>query len=244
MRTSILQPLTDLVEINERQEAIISLVENEIVLNDLREALKKFPDTDNFISSLVRKENSLDPKSGEDLIHRALTLKKIIGKVQIISQVLKNLTGLSPFLVSIQEVLSDDKVGKLEDLISDVINEDILYSDKTNLQHHQRFYAVKSTNNSLLEVARRTLKETQSDIYEYVEIWSKQIDLQIEIKYQSKRGYYLSISRSALGERSMEGLCSQFKVRRNEVTFTTMDLIKLNGRVKESMTELLLASQE
>ena len=97
---------------------------------------------------------------------------------------------------------------------------------------------------SLLEVARRTLKETQSDIYEYVEIWSKQIDLQIEIKYQSKRGYFLSTSRSALGERSMEGLCSQFKVRRNEVTFTTMDLIKLNGRVKESMTEVLLASQE
>lgn len=243
LRSCILQPLTDLVEINERQEAIQCLIEHEIFMNDLREALKIFPDIDNFIGGLVRKENSLDPKSGENLIHKALILKKIIDRVKVISSVLENLSGLNPYLVSISEVLCDNEVSKFEDLISEVINEDIFYSERTNLQHHQRFYAVKSINNSLLEVARRTLKETQSDIYEYVEIWSSQIDLQVEIKYHNKRGYYLSISKSILGERSMEGICSQFKMRRNEVTFTTMDLIKLNGRVKESITEVLLASQ-
>lgn len=95
----------------------------------------------------------------------------------------------------------------------------------------------------LLEVARRTLKEIQSDIYEYVEAWSIQINLPVEIKYQSKRGYYLSVRNSDLGDRSLDGICSQYKRGRTEVTFTTMDLIKLNGRVKESMTEVLLASQ-
>ena len=245
MRTSVLQPLTDLVEINERQEGIQVLLEHETEMRELGEALKKFPDVDNFISGLVRRENSLDPKFGEDLIHRALTLKKTLTKSKQLETTLKSLTGTtSVFLSSISEVLVDEEISVLEGLIDQVINEDISYSEKTNVQHHQRFYAVKSTNsNSLIEVARRTLKEIQSDIYEYVDTWSKQIELPVEIKYQSKRGYYLSVKNSVLGERSLEGICSQYKRGRTEVTFTTMDLIKLNGRVKESMTEVLLASQ-
>lgn len=243
LRSSILQPLTDVVAINERQEAIHALLEHELEMQDLRDAMKKFPDVDNFISKLVRKENSLDPKSGEDLIHQALTLKNIIRKAKNLEGTLKNIADCS-FLSSIIEVLKDDGISILERSIDEVINEDISYSEKTNVQHHQRFYAVKSCNsNSLIEVARRTLKEIQSDIYEYVETWSKQIDLTVEIKYQSKRGYYLSISNSALGDRSLEGICSQYKRGRTEITFTTMDLIKLNGRVKESMIEVLLASQ-
>ncbi len=103
---------------------------------------------------------------------------------------------------------------------------------------------MKSESDSLLEVARRTLKETQSDIYEYVAAWSQQIDLQIDIKYQTKRGYYLSVSKSTLGGRSIESICNNYRESRTEVTFTTMDLLKLNARVKESMTEILLASQQ
>lgn len=245
MRTSVLQPLTDLIEINERQEAIQTLLEHESELQDLRESLKRFPDIDNFLSSLVRRENRLDSKCGEDLIHRAMTLKNIIGKVKGLEN---NLTttlkqGGCTFLASISEVLGDEGILELDEMISAVISEDVSYSEKTNIQHHQRFYAVKSTSNGLLEVARRTLKEIQSDIYEYVDTWSKQIELAVDIKYQSKRGYYLSVSNAVLGERSLEGICSQYKRGRSEVTFTTMDLIKLNGRVKESMTEVLLASQ-
>lgn len=243
MRTSLLQPLTDLIEINERQEAIQVLIDRESELQDLRESLKNFPDIDNFISNLVRRENGLDPKKGEDLIHRALSFKKIIGRVKVIEGTLRSISQGSTFLSSIAEVLSDQDICTFDEMISDVINEDVSYSEKTNIQHHQRFYAVKSTSNGLLEVARRTLKEIQSDIYEYVDTWSQQIDLAVDIKYQSKRGYYLSVSNAVLGDRSLEGICSQYKRGRSEVTFTTMDLIKLNGRVKESMTEVLLASQ-
>lgn len=243
MRTSVLQPLADLIEINERQAAIQVLIEHEIEMQDLREAMRKFPDVDNFISKLVRREYSLDPKNGEDLIHRALTLKSIIRKVKNLEGTLKRIASGS-LLSSIVEVLGDEGISVLEASIDEVINEDISYTDMKNVQHHQRFYAVKSCNSSsLIEVSRRTLTEIQSDIYEYVETWSKQIDLPVEIKYQSKRGYYLSVTNSVLGDRSLEGICSQYKRGRTEVTFTTMDLIKLNGRIKESMTEVLLASQ-
>lgn len=245
LRTSILQPLTDLIEINDRQEAIQVLLENEGELQELGEAMKQFPDIDNFISKLVRRENALDAKSGEDLIHRALVLKKIICKARTLGRALKRVKNNSNLLLSVEGTLGGDEMQVLEGLIDEVINEDVAYSEKTgNLQHHQRFYAVKSsTGNSLLEVARRTLKEIQSDIFEYVEVWSRQINLAVEIKYQSKRGYFLSVSRAVLGDRSLEGICSQYKRGRNETTFTTMDLIKLNGRVKESMSEVLLASQ-
>lgn len=246
MRTSLLQPLTDLIEINERQEAIQLLLEHEVELQELRDALKRFPDIDNFISNLVRRKNSLDPKCGEDLIHRALLLKKILGKTRNLLGTLRRLDPQGSTLISsIIETLNDEGIETISRKIEQVINEDISYSEKTSLQHHQRFYAVKSNDSttSLLEVARRTLKEIQSDIYEYVEAWSSQIDLPVDIKYQSKRGYYLSVRNRDLGDRSLDGICSQYKQGRSEVTFTTMDLIKLNGRVKESMTEVLLASQ-
>ena len=243
MRTSVLQPLTDLIEINERQEAIQTLLEHESELQDLREHMKNFPDIDNFISSLVRRETGHDPKIGEDLIHRGLTLKRIIGKVKDIEGSLKTLRQKSTYMSSISEVIGDEEIQSIEEMISEVINEDVSYSEKTNIQHHQRFYAVKSASNGLLEVARRTLKEIQSDIYEYVDTWSRQIDLVVDIKYQAKRGYYLIVSNTILGERSLDGICSQYKRGRSNVTFTTMDLLKLNGRVKESMTEVLLASQ-
>jgi DNA mismatch repair ATPase MutS len=104
MRTSVLQPLADLIEINERQAAIQVLIEHEIEMQDLREAMIKFPDVDNFISKLVRRENSLDPKNGEDLIHRALTLKSIIRKVKNLEGTLKRIASGS-LLSSIVEVL-------------------------------------------------------------------------------------------------------------------------------------------
>lgn len=129
-------------------------------------------------------------------------------------------------------------------LIDYFINDDLNYSEKLTIQQHQRFFAIKSESDSLLEVARRTLKETQSDIYEYVAAWSQQVDLQIDIKYQAKRSYYLSVGKAALGGRSIESICNNYRESRTEVTFTTMDLLKLNARIKESMTEILLASQQ
>lgn len=244
LRTSILQPLTDLIEINERQEAIQLLLEKESELQLLRDALQKIPDVDKFISKLIRKENFLDPKSGDELIHNTLQLKSIFSSLRVIERVIKENFMNSPCIAFLTEIIQNSRLSAIEICISDLINEDISYCNvKSNLHHHQRLQAVKSTNNSLLEVSRRTLKETQSDIYEYVEDWTAQIDLVMDIKYQTKRGYYLSVSKAALGDRSIEGICSQWRKGKNEITFTTMDLIKLNGRVKESMTEVLLASQ-
>jgi DNA mismatch repair protein MSH4 len=204
LRTSILQPLTDLIEINERQEAIQLLLEKESELQLLRDALQKIPDVDKFISKLIRKENFLDPKSGDELIHNTLQLKSIFSSLRVIERVIKENFMNSPCIAFLTEIIQNSRLSAIEICISDLINEDISYCNvKSNLHHHQRLQAVKSTNNSLLEVSRRTLKETQSDIYEYVEDWTAQIDLVMDIKYQTKRGYYLSVSKAALGDRSI-----------------------------------------
>lgn len=140
--------------------------------------------------------------------------------------------------------MSCEELDNLLQIIDGYLNEDIAYSRKATIQQHQRYFAVKSDSSSLLEVARRTLKETQSDLYEYVEAWSKQIELPIDIKYQPKRGYYLSITKTALGDRSIDSIATNFREGRNEITFTTMDILKLNNRIKESMSEILVASQQ
>lgn len=140
--------------------------------------------------------------------------------------------------------MSGQELDDLLQIIDGYLNEDIAYSNRATIQQHQRYFAVKSDSNSLLEVARRTLKETQSDLYEYVEAWSKQIELPIDIKYQAKRGYYLSITKAALGNCSIDTIATNFREGRNEITFTTMEILKLNNRIKESMSEILTASQK
>ncbi len=55
------------------------------------------------------------------------------------------------------------------ELINEFINEDIVYNESNLKNSHQlKLFAIKSSSNcSLLDVARQTLKETQDDIYEY-----------------------------------------------------------------------------
>lgn len=97
LRSNILQPLTDLVEIKERQEAISLLIDREGDLQSLRDAIRNIPDIDRFISNIVRKENSLDPKSGDDMIHNALQLKSILKGVLAIECVLKATYWIVPY---------------------------------------------------------------------------------------------------------------------------------------------------
>ena len=242
----MLQPLSDWGEINARQDAIQLLLEQESEFQELGELLKNFPDLDNLISKLVRRDNLLDPKCGEEMIHRILMLKVIIRKAKSIDQCLGTLNSRCrrEYFQSINDALNESGLDEIWGLIEDIIDEDVIYSGKSSVQHYQRLFAVKgSRGDSLLEVARRTMKEIQADIYEYVEVWSQQLGISVDIRYQSKRGYYMSVKLKALGDRSIEEICTHYKRGKDEVTFTTMDLIKLNGRVRESMSEVLMASQ-
>lgn len=100
---NILQPLTSFVEIAHRQDSIQVLMEREERLMELQMAIDNLPDIDNFISSLIRRENQLSARRGEDLVHRVLLLKKMLQKTGQLASVLVHVND-TPYLSDIFRV--------------------------------------------------------------------------------------------------------------------------------------------
>lgn len=125
--------------------------------------------------------------------------------------------------------------------LSAVLSDDCLSKRKLHLSQTTRTNAIKSGVDVLLDVARKTLAETTDDIYEYIEGLSKSLDLPLKLKYSPERCFYLHAQRSPVG--LPESLIVQ-KTTKDMSHCTTLELLKLNQRIKESLEEVFLISDK
>jgi DNA mismatch repair protein MSH4 len=82
-----------------------------------------------------------------------------------------------------------------------------------------------------LDVARQTYKEATEDVHTLVEEISKEYDLQLELRFESGRGYYLRLPSSDLEDRSLPAVFVNVVKRKRFVEMTTLELMKRNLKV-------------
>ncbi|RIA80970.1 muts domain V-domain-containing protein [Glomus cerebriforme] len=142
------------------------------------------------------------------------------------------------------ELLTDPRLEIFEERINDVINEDITYAKSPLALRNQRCYAVKAGFNGLLDVARQTYKETVNDLNEIIDQYREQYQIPIKTQFSSTTGFYLSITTEQLEDKQLPLVYINVKKRRKTLTFTTLEVMKKNTKINDSLTEVYLMSDK
>ncbi|CAG8564813.1 6493_t:CDS:10, partial [Scutellospora calospora] len=205
-------------------------------------ALKPFQDIDHLITALIQVPQKPSVKHAEQSINNVIMLKHTLKLIEKLKEALSGCKN--SLLCAIHKLLSDPRLPVFEERINEVINEDITYQKSSLGLRNQRCYAVKAGFNGLLDVARQTYKETVNDIYEKVEQYNKQYDIPLKIQFSPTTGFYLSTSADNLAERQLPLVFINVSKKKKAFTFTTLELMKKNTKINDSLTEVYLMSDK
>lgn len=136
---------------------------------DLRNELARLVDIDALITSLVRiRQSKIAGIIAESRIHQAMNAARLLVSVDRISELLGGC-----MMGAFQEITHDPSMNAIKEEVS-VLNPDtvVTYSTCSALMPQQRCQAIKVGCSALLDVARKKLDESISDITEYIDACS------------------------------------------------------------------------
>ncbi|KAG9718799.1 hypothetical protein KCU73_g14982, partial [Aureobasidium melanogenum] len=179
LRSNVLQPLTDQQTLETRYDALQELSTREDMFFATRAALKTILDADKILTQLIIIPTKPSLQSSEQSVNQSVMLKEI------------------------RRNCTPSNIDPIKELIDEFVNEDITYAKQPLELRNQRTYAVKSGVNGLLDVARQTYKEANMDVHELVDELQETHKLQLDLKYDSARQYYLRLNASELEDRNL-----------------------------------------
>ena len=246
LRSSILQPFTDVPTLTARQDAIEELMQDEARFHALENALSGGPDVDRLVSSLVKMRDVLLVEQTSPMLKDVLEAKSLIAKIGKIATVLE--TCQSSLLQTVKESLSDPLLEELQQIINIMLNDDLTldqFGTGDMLKHSQILQAVRADGNGLLAVARQSYSEISEDINDLVEMYSREYDFAILQVFDKKSGHFiLQTCAEHIEPNLLPSVFINGSKRGKKTKFTSVDLIKLNERLSESTQEILILSHE
>ncbi|KAI8580090.1 hypothetical protein K450DRAFT_280310 [Umbelopsis ramanniana AG] len=123
-------------------------------------------------------------------------------------------------------------------LITESIEEDAGYQKSALGMRHQRCYAVKTGLCGMLDVARQTYREAVNDIYDLVASYCEETSLNIKAQFSEKNGFYLSLPVDATARDELQEQFISVIQKKRQLHFTSIELLQLNYRVSESLSEI------
>ncbi|KAJ2117624.1 MutS protein msh4 [Coemansia sp. RSA 922] len=242
LRSSILQPSTDLNTIYARQSAVLEILDNEETFFFLSANLAAIPDIDAAITSLIRMPVASTAKQAGLAISNVLRFKHILQSARAIA------AGITfePRSCLLQEtigVLTDSRTTDLLAHIHSVIREDLTFEKSAQMTRSQRCHAVKDGVNGFLDVSRAIFDRVTQEVVELIEQYSNETQVPIKATYKPSIGYLMSAKREVLGESIPEEFVNVV-IKKAVVTFSTIELIKLNNRLASVVTEINLLTEK
>ncbi|KAG0332982.1 MutS protein msh4, partial [Podila humilis] len=240
LRTNILQPSKDIRAITSRLNSVQLLSQNEELFYSLRESMKSIPDIDHLISSFIQEPSRPTVKSSEQAINNVIILKHSLRSLELLARPLSNC--VDKLLESIHNRLVDRRLAGFSELIEKSIEPNTIYEKKPVALRNQRCFAVKAKDNGLLDVARLTYKETIADMFEVVNCYAEQYAIHLKVQFNTNMGYHLSTTVDALEDQPLPLVFVNVVKKGKNLSFTTLDLIKKNAKIEDSLTEVYLMS--
>ncbi|KNE71791.1 hypothetical protein AMAG_16098 [Allomyces macrogynus ATCC 38327] len=240
LRCTVLQPSVDQLTIETRLDAVQEIIETDGLAVSLVRALKDLPNVDKLISGFIHVEKTRTVKSAE------LNLVHLVHLRQLIAALRPLCTALAParnvLLVEAHRVASDAVFEAMETTMAQVLEPDLAVQTTPIGIRNQRAFAVRTDMHGLLDVARQTYRETTRDIYQLVNDYASQYQLPLKIMYSPSAGFDMEL-RGHDGTPLPPVFVNAVK-KRNGVRLTTLDIMKLNDRIRESMDEIFLISDQ
>ncbi|TFY70152.1 hypothetical protein EVG20_g2859 [Dentipellis fragilis] len=242
LRANILAPITVQSAINARLDVVEELVQSEETFTAIKSALKPLnkQDFDKLISSLAASEYRVvnTAKTASSRVANMLNLRCIVRSLPALQ---KALAGCKSQLMHIMsDMLADERLEKIEQLVSDSLNEDAIPSKGGLAAINARVYAIKANRNPLLDVARETYKENIGDIMALNKALSEKHGLPLTLVYQDN-GFVLALKKNDIDGNLPFGFVN-ISMRKGRSLFSSMELKKRNARMKDALDETLILS--
>ncbi|RHZ65696.1 MutS family protein MSH4 [Aspergillus thermomutatus] len=240
LRANILQPCTENSKLLARYDAVEDLSTKEDTFISVRQALKGFVDADKVLTSLILAPTKRTYQYVEQSVNNVIMLKTYVSSIKSIYKALA--TAQSSLLMTIRELCAPAGHRAIERLVEETLNEHVTYQTKPLDLRNQRIYCVRAGVNSLLDVARQTYKEANVDAADLVAKLSESHNLNLDLKFDSARQYYISVSASEV-ETLPETFINIYR-RKNRIECQTLDLVKLNQKIIDAHNEVINMSDQ
>ncbi|GLB36707.1 putative mutS family domain IV [Lyophyllum shimeji] len=244
LRANILSPITVQASIDARLDVVEEFIQTEDRYTDVRDALKTFNkmDFDKLIASLAAQEvriaNTAKPASARVL--QMLNLRSVVKNLPLLQKALAG--SRSQLLQIIHDLISDERLANIEALVNANLNEEGAPAKGGIGAVNARVYAVKAHRNRLLDVARETYKENVGDIFQLNRTLSEEHGLPLALVYQDT-GFVFTLKKTDLEGELPKGFIN-VSVKKGKWVFSSMDLKKMNARMKDALDETLVLSDK
>ncbi|KEP55037.1 putative DNA mismatch repair protein MutS [Rhizoctonia solani 123E] len=258
LRVNILAPITDQMAIERRLEVVQELVNDEEKYTAIRDALKLLRniDFDKLIAQLSTSDThpvggaSGNARGASARVEQIMRLRNV---VRSLPEVVRALQGCrSNLLRMIADMIDDERVKSIDEMVSQGLNDDALSAGGGGSfgasfgAVTKKVYAVRANHNRLLDVARETYRENVTDIIELQSELSKEHDLPISMQWQDN-GFIFVLKKADVppGTKSLPAPFINASMQKNgKWTFSHLELKKRNTRLRDSLDEALLLSDQ
>ncbi|KAJ7160996.1 muts domain V-domain-containing protein [Mycena filopes] len=244
LRVNILSPITSQNTIDARLDVVEELVQSEELFTAVRAGLKPLNkmDFDKLIASLASSETkpSTTAKPAAARVSQMLDLRNVVRNLPALKNALEG--SQSQLLKIIYQMLSDERLSKIEASVCANLNEDGAPAKGGVAAVNARVYAVKANCNRLLDVARETYKENVGDIFLLNRTLSDAHALPLALMYQ-ETGFVFTLRKNELEGELPRGFINA-TLKKGKWAFTSMDLKKMNARMKDALDETLILSEK
>ncbi|KKA16378.1 DNA mismatch repair protein [Rasamsonia emersonii CBS 393.64] len=220
LRSNILQPSTEPEKIVARYDALEELSSKEEMFYSWR-----------LMSGLCQLSKGLSIRT------RFLLLSVALHSSKCIASVLTRKLILNPVKSTFHHV--EQSVNHVIMLKSYVMSINPVYEALAGAQSALLKKIRDAGVNSLLDVARQTYKEANADATELVTRLAEVYDLSLDLKFDSARQYYISLSVFGLDEGPLPDIFINCYRKRDRIECQTLDLVKLNQRITDAHNEVI-----
>ncbi|KAF9131365.1 MutS protein msh4 [Mortierella sp. 14UC] len=242
LRSNILQPLTDERTIQTRLDCVQELSQVEDRFYALKTSLKVLGDVDHLITSFIQVPTKPSVKHSEQCINHVINLKHTLHAVSGVARSLGECQNR--LLVTIHRLLTDPRLEKFSENIDEVIEKNVVLEKTAVGIRHQRCFAVKAGCNGLLDVARQTYKETVNDIMDATNRYVQEYGINLKVQFNVTMGYYYTTTVEQLGGNEVPLVFINVVKKSKSLAFTTLELVKKNAKINDSLTEVYLMSDK
>ncbi|XP_062863717.1 mutS protein homolog 4 [Trichomycterus rosablanca] len=238
LRANILEPLLDVDTINTRLDTIQELLQDEELFYGLKSAIAHFLDIDQLLSALVQLSKQETVEVAEAKIMHVIQLKHSLELIAPLKMALKE--AKTALLKAYYTSLEDSRFVSILDHIKTVINDDTTYMKGSLNLRTQKCYAVRPNVNEFLDIARRAYTEVVDDIAGLVNQLGEKYGLPLRTSFNSARGFFIQMRLEGVGlpDGQLPGEFIKVTRQKNNYSFTTLDLMKMNDRCDEALKEI------
>ncbi|MCJ1309975.1 MutS protein msh4 [Agyrium rufum] len=240
LRANILQPSTSETTLSKRYDAVEELTAKEDIFGVIRNALKSFLDVDKALTNIIIIPTKRSIFLAEQSINHVIVLKQYIDSVGPVFEALGG--AKCELLRSIQSLCAPPRIAAVKGLIENTINADTKYTSKPLGLRYQRTYAAKAGVNGMLDVARQTYDEANTDAANHVNALKEEFGLDLLLKYDNSRQYYIQLPATDVAENPLPDIFINVYKRKTNLEFQTLDLVKYNQKIMDSHHEVLQLS--